>query len=158
MVEEIRWSAEAVKEWAKDLFASRDEAAKIARSEALELRDGLRREADREVNRIDERIDREVHVRDQRLADLDRDMERRLTEEREFRDEVVGQALTRETYEREHRALQVNTNTAIDQLEKRLSHVENTLANLTGRAVVFAVLGAIFLATVTAFISHVLNV
>lgn len=156
-VERAGWTIEAVREWARDLFATRDEAARVARDEISKLVDSLRREANREVRRLDETIKREVQVRDKRLEEMDRDMQRRLEEERAFRDEVVGQALTREAYEREHRALQGRIDVAIEQIDKRLGTIEQTLANLTGKAVVYAILGSIFLATVTAFVSHLLS-
>lgn len=157
MEENGRWSVEAVRDWAKDLFASRDEAARIAHEEAAEAREGARRETDREVRRLDEMIEREIEVRDKRLDELNAEMARRLQEERAFRDEVKGQSLTRDQYQREHRALEMKHDSDVDSLSKRVGRNETMLANIQGKAVVYAILGSIFLATATAIITHLLS-
>lgn len=133
--ERVKWTVESVREWASDLFASRDEAARIARDEAKDLRDSLRREAGREVRRIDQRLD-----------DLERDMNTRLEDERKFRDEVRGQALTREAYEREHRSL-----------EARVSKLEQLFANWQGKGIVYAIAGSITVIAITAIVTHLIS-
>lgn len=140
------WTVEAVREWAKDLFATRDEAARVAHNEMLEQRNALRNEFERELKRIDGR-----------LNDLDKDMQERLRAEREFREKVVEQALTRDQYQREHKALETKHDADVAGLDKRITRNDVMLANIQGKAIVYAILGSVFLATVTAFITHLLS-
>lgn len=155
------WTVESVREWARDLFATRDEALRLARDET-------RRETDQESRRVDEALEREVAIRDQQFADIRKEMDRRLEEERVFRERVTQAVLTREDYRREHTVLEskleaeahsldAKLTAATESLEKRVSRNEAMLANIQGKAVVFAILGSVFLATVTAFVTHLLS-
>lgn len=137
-----QWTVEAVKEWAKDLFASRDEAIKLAREEAA---------------RVDEQTARYVRSVDARLEKLE-----------DRANYAEPRVLTRREYEARHKELQDaadhRLNAHIDEADRRFKHIDDRLnrievwkGNVTGRVVGVGAIGVIFTAAVTALIAHLVG-
>ena len=87
--------------------------------------------------------------------------------------ELRSDVLTREEYDGKHQTLlneimrnreafdrmrgEVMTRAEHEQYEARLGAIENWRSNVTGRAMAVALVGTIFVATVVAFITHLLS-
>lgn len=126
--EAAKWTAESVREWARDLFASRDEAIKIAREEARNL--------ETKIIRLETRVNDAVPTLLTRS-----EYEQR---HRELQD-AADQRLRVHIEEAERR---------FNHNEDRLDAIESWKANVTGRVVGLGAIGVIFTAVVTAVVIH----
>lgn len=129
--EAARWTAESVRDWAKDLFASRDEAIKIARQEARDL--------EAKIIRLEERVNDAVPVLLTR-----EEYEQRHRELQSAADQRLQTHVT-------------EADRRFSHIEDRLQGIESWKANVTGRIVGIGAVGVIFTGIVTAVIIHLLG-